>query len=75
MSDEKINLWLELYTEILGDADDMSSKGFKNKSDELYAKAEGMKQALEIFGYTLVNDLYGDEEAIAIVEIGEEFGI
>jgi hypothetical protein len=72
MSIEKINLWLELYTEIIGDADEMSKRGFKQKAEELYAKAEGMKEALEIFGYTVVEEYNEAIDGIEFVVVEED---
>ena len=56
---EKLQEWLTLYLEIIGDADLMASKGFQKKAAELYAKAEGMREALECFGYS-VEEQYND---------------
>ena len=50
---EKLQEWLNLYLELIGDADLMASRGLSKKADEIYAKAEGMRDALEVFGYTV----------------------
>ena len=67
MNAEKIEMWLEMYAEIIGDADEMSKKGFKSKANELYAKAEGMKEALEIFGYVVVEEYNEDLDGVEFV--------
>lgn len=56
---EQCQEWLTLYLEIIWDADLMASRGFQKKAAELYAKAEGMREALECFGYT-VEEQYND---------------
>lgn len=50
---EKLQEWLNLYLELIGDADLMASRGLHQKAAEMYAKAEGMRDALEVFGYTV----------------------
>lgn len=56
---EKLQEWLTLYLELMGDADLMAMRGFTQKAAEMYAKAEGMRDALEVFGYT-VEEQYND---------------
>lgn len=60
MTNEMLTEWLELYTELIGEADLMSQRGFTQKAAEIYAKAEGMREALEIFGYT-VDEQYNEK--------------
>ena len=50
---EKLQEWLNLYLELIGDADLRASRGLHQKAAEMYAKAEGMRDALEVFGYTV----------------------
>ena len=50
---EKLQEWLNLYLELIGDADLMASRELHQKASEMYAKAEGMRDALELFGYTV----------------------
>lgn len=69
MTNEMLNEWLELYTELIGEADLMAQRGFKHKADEYYAKAEGMREALEIFGYTVeeqYNETLGGNEIVIV---------
>lgn len=56
---EKLQEWLTLYLELMGDADLMAKRGFTQKAAEMYAKAEGMRESLEVFGYT-VEEQYND---------------
>ena len=68
---EKLQEWLTLYLELIGEADKMANRGFHRNAAELYAKAEGMRDALEVFGYTIREEysemLHGNE--IVIVEV------
>ena len=61
---EKLQEWLNLYLELIGDADLMASRGLHQKAAEIYAKAEGMREALEVFGYT-VEEKYNDALELA----------
>lgn len=56
---EQLQEWLTLYLELIADADLMAKRGFTQKAAEIYAKAEGMRDALEVFGYT-VDEQYND---------------
>ena len=50
---EKLQEVLTQYQELMGDADLMAKRGFTQKAAEIYAKAEGILLALEVFGYTV----------------------
>jgi len=69
MTNEMLNEWHELYIELIGEADLMEQRGFTQKAAEIYAKAEGMREALEIFGYTVeeqYNEMLGGNEIVIV---------
>lgn len=69
MKNDMLNEWLMLYTELIGEADLMAHRGFTQKAAEIYAKAEGMREALEIFGYTVkeqYNKALGGNEIVIV---------
>lgn len=63
---EKLQEVLTQYQELIGDADLMAKRGFTQKAAEIYAKAEGILLALEVFGYT-VEEQYN--EALELSEL------
>lgn len=63
---EKLQEVLTQYQELMGDADLMAKRGFTQKAAEIYANAEGILLALEVFGYT-VEEQYN--EALELSEL------
>ena len=73
MTNEMLNEWLELYTELIGEAALMDQRGHRQIASKYYAKAEGMREALEIFGYAdcvkeRYNEILGGNELFIVAD-------
>ncbi len=69
MTQEQKDEFLMLYLELIDEADLMRKRGFNQKSAELDAQAEGMRTALEVFGYVLqdhFNQVIGGNEIVIV---------
>ena len=61
MTEEQIRAFLMEYTKAVGNAEKESRAGNRRKANELYAKADGMRKALDIIGCTEeVRKFYAD---------------
>jgi hypothetical protein len=61
MTEEQIRAFLMEYTETVGNAEKEMRTGNRRKAHELYAKADGMRKALDIIGCTEeVRQFYAD---------------
>lgn len=61
MTEEQIIAFLMEYTETVGNAEQEMHNGNRQKAHELYAKADGMRKALDIIGCTEeVRQFYAD---------------
>lgn len=75
MTEEQIRVFLMEYTETVGNAEKESRSGNRQKAHELYAKADGMRKALDIIGCAdEVRQFYADmcEAREAMIEEIEE---
>ncbi len=71
MTQEMKNEWIMLFAELVEASEDCEKRGLKAKAAEYSAQAEGMRTALEIFGYTVqeqYNEFLKGNELVIVKE-------